>query len=301
VRRQRTEEEEQELRLLKLLNDANDAKSLKRWQEQENEHAREKHNKLVVARLQRETAEKRARNVPDVRRANKEIAKREAPRNRGGRTASANRGLRTWKRPGRRSVWAGKFGDEYTARNMTGDQVAFFAPIITRTGPLQSAIEFGPNVGLNLMALRAILPDIELAGVEINPRTAELLRMNVPGAQVFLGDAAEFATERQYDLVLTKSFLIHVSPERIQRVYGRMRQCCAKYILIAEYYNPRLVGAKYRDTFLWKRDFAGEMMERFPELRLMDYGFVYHRDEFPQDDITWFLLRRAPSSATAQA
>jgi hypothetical protein len=78
VRRQRTEEEEENLRLLKLLNDANNAKSLKRWQEQENENAREKHNKLVVARLQRETAEKRARNVPDVRRANKEIAKREA-------------------------------------------------------------------------------------------------------------------------------------------------------------------------------------------------------------------------------
>ena len=75
--RKRTPEQEEQLRLLRLLNQANDAKSLKRWQEAENEAARAKHNRLVVARLQRETAEKKARNMPDVKKANKEIAERE--------------------------------------------------------------------------------------------------------------------------------------------------------------------------------------------------------------------------------
>ncbi len=78
VRRQRTEEQEEELRLLKLLNKANDAKSLLRWQEAENEAARRKHNALLFSRLEREAAEKKARNTPDIRKANKEIAKREA-------------------------------------------------------------------------------------------------------------------------------------------------------------------------------------------------------------------------------
>jgi spore coat polysaccharide biosynthesis protein SpsF len=44
---------------------------------------------------------------------------------------------------------------------------------------------------------------------------------------------------------------------------------------------------------LFKRDFAGEMMDRYPDLKLLDYGFVYHRDPaFPDDDITWFLMEK---------
>jgi spore coat polysaccharide biosynthesis protein SpsF len=44
---------------------------------------------------------------------------------------------------------------------------------------------------------------------------------------------------------------------------------------------------------LFKRDFAGEMLEQFADLRLIDYGFAYRRDPaFPQDDITWFLMEK---------
>ena len=36
-----------------------------------------------------------------------------------------------------------------------------------------------------------------------------------------------------------------------------------------------------------------EMIEKYEELKLLDYGFAYHKDEnFPQDDISWFLLRK---------
>src|SRR3990170_4668322 len=88
--------------------------------------------------------------------------------------ASRSGRRRKTRRPGRSiaNLWlddfAGKLGDDYTRRNRTGDQTAFFAPIVTLTGPLESAIEFGPNVGLNLSALRRIFPQIEVAGVEVN-------------------------------------------------------------------------------------------------------------------------------------
>ncbi len=67
-----------------------------------------------------------------------------------------------------------------------------------------------------------------------------------------------------------------------------------KYILIAEYYNPTPVEMEYRGhrEKLFKRDFAGEMMDQYNDLTLVDYGFVYHRDPFPQDDITWFLMKK---------
>ena len=35
------------------------------------------------------------------------------------------------------------------------------------------------------------------------------------------------------------------------------------------------------------------MLDRFDDLKLADYGFVYRRDLlFPQDDINWFLLEK---------
>ena len=47
---------------------------------------------------------------------------------------------------------------------------------------------------------------------------------------------------------------------------------------------------------------AGEMMDRYPQLRLVDYGFLYRRDpNFPQDDITWFLLAKPDLSNESHA
>jgi spore coat polysaccharide biosynthesis protein SpsF len=65
--------------------------------------------------------------------------------------------------------------------------------------------------------------------------------------------------------------------------------------LVCEYYNPSPVSIPYRGhtNKLFKRDFAGELMDRYPDLQLIDYGFVYRRDpSFPQDDVTWFLMEK---------
>jgi spore coat polysaccharide biosynthesis protein SpsF len=95
--------------------------------------------------------------------------------------------------------------------------------------------------------------------------------------------------------VLLKGVLIHIGPSELPRVYDLTHRASARFICIAEYYNPTPVTITYRGrgNRLFKRDFAGEMLERFPDLRLVDYGFAYRRDPvFPQDDITWFLLEK---------
>lgn len=84
-------------------------------------------------------------------------------------------------------------------------------------------------------------------------------------------------------------------PNELNSVYEKMYQSSAKYILISEYYNPTPVSVTYRgnENKLFKRDFAGEMMDKYPELKLVDYGFRYHRDNnFKSDDDTWFLLEK---------
>ena len=43
---------------------------------------------------------------------------------------------------------------------------------------------------------------------------------------------------------------------------------------------------------LFKRDFAGEFLKKFKSAKLVDYGFAYHIDKYPQDDLNWFLISK---------
>ena len=63
--------------------------------------------------------------------------------------------------------------------------------------------------------------------------------------------------------------------------------------MLVEYYSSNPVGVRYRGNKdkLFKRDFAGEIIKKY-NLNLIDYGFVYRFDKNPQDDLTWFLLKK---------
>jgi spore coat polysaccharide biosynthesis protein SpsF len=91
-----------------------------------------------------------------------------------------------------------------------------------------------------------------------------------------------------------KTVLIHIEPSRLADAYKVMHAACGRYICVAEYYNPTPMHVPYRghQNKLFKRDFAGELLDTYPDLRLVDYGFQYHRDQAPQDDVTWFLLEK---------
>ena len=196
--------------------------------------------------------------------------------------------------------WAGEFGDSYIDRNQGANWVssnaALFAKVLARTQKVQSVIEFGANIGLNLEAIRQLLPHAELAGVEINPKAARLLEQSIKGVQVYPVSVLDFKNEQTWDLVLIKGVLIHINPESLPVIYEALYRNSTRYICIAEYYNPTPVTVPYRgqDDCLFKRDFAGEILDRYKDLRLLDYGFAYHRDvHFPQDDLTWFLLEKS--------
>lgn len=79
--------------------------------------------------------------------------------------------------------WAGGFGDEYNGRNqgMAADagNLALLCRMLGRTQPVRSAIELGANIGLNLGALRTLLPAVELSAIEINLKAvAELAKLD---------------------------------------------------------------------------------------------------------------------------
>lgn len=195
--------------------------------------------------------------------------------------------------------WAGEFGTQYINRNdsqeLLASNLSFFSKALKQAGQISSCIEFGANVGMNLKALRLLYPKINLKGIEINPIAAKELATLIDISNVFEGSIFDFKETDKVELSLIKGVLIHINPEKLNIVYEKLYEASTKYILICEYYNPSPVTISYRGHTdrLFKRDFAGELLEKYPDLKLVDYGFSYKRDiAFPQDDITWFLLTK---------
>lgn len=197
------------------------------------------------------------------------------------------------------AFWAGEFGNDYIGRNRSDQLLAsnlqFFSRALKRAGRVGSCIEFGANIGMNLRAMRLLYPDAQLQGIEINPTAAQELRGVVGEDNVFEGSIFKWAGAGA-DLALIKGVLIHLSPDMLPTAYEKLYEAAQRFVLVAEYYNPFPAAIPYRghEDRLFKRDFAGEMLDVYPDLRLIDYGFVYRRDPaFPQDDITWFLMEKA--------
>jgi pseudaminic acid biosynthesis-associated methylase len=198
------------------------------------------------------------------------------------------------------AFWAGQFGMEYTDRNSDARSVAkrtaVFARILSRTRNVRSVLECGTNIGHNLAAIKNLIPECSFGGIEINDKAASVAEQ-IPDTKVFRGSILEFTPEElgQYDMTITSGVLIHIEPSHLPDIYKILYECSLKYILVKEYYNPTPVEVPYRghSERLFKRDFAGEILDLYPSIEIVDYGFQYHRDyNFPADDSTWFLLKK---------
>ncbi|MBN2647029.1 MAG: pseudaminic acid biosynthesis-associated methylase [Thiotrichales bacterium] len=197
------------------------------------------------------------------------------------------------------AFWAGEFGDAYQQRNqgegLLASNLALFSQMLARTHHLTSIMEVGANIGLNLRALAALKPQSALHAIEINPQAVTKLQQIEAIDSVFAGSILDYPVTQTFDLIFTKGVLIHLAPEVLSQVYQTLYQASRRYILLAEYYHPTPVEIAYRGHRhkMYKRDFAGEMLQQFPSLRLVDYGFCYRGDpNWPQDDVNWFLLEK---------
>lgn len=212
--------------------------------------------------------------------------------------------------------WSGEFGDEYSHRNsvdLLPAKIQFFMRAIAKVdlACFGSLIEFGANTGLNLRAMRQVFTDQgwpmpELAAVEINAGACNAMldatwvdRTKAPPVDISHASILDFgppwsAADKQFDLALSMGLLIHIAPDDLPNAYDQLYKSSRRYILIAEYYSRQPVEIEYRGHTgrLWKRDFCTEFMERFPDVKRVDYGYVDHHDDYPLDDVHWWLFRK---------
>ena len=195
--------------------------------------------------------------------------------------------------------WQGNFGDEYINRNknkfLIKNNFFLFKKIFSKLFRIKSLIEFGPNIGLNIIALKKIFKLKFITAVEINKKACLKIK-DIQKLNVINNSIINFLPKKKHDLVLVKGVLIHINPNKLKKVYKTIYKSCktSGYILIAEYYSPQPTMMIYRGkrNKLFKRDFAGEFVSLFKKTKIIKYGFSYHNDKYPQDDLNWFLIKK---------
>ncbi len=179
--------------------------------------------------------------------------------------------------------WSGAFGKAYTDRNpdtpQAMDELHARQFGVTRTelnraflGDLDRdmrILEVGANVGVQLELL-ANLGFRHLAGVDVQFYALDQACRS--GRQAFLAQASALDLpfpDASFDLVFTSGVLIHLSPETIGQALAEIRRCSRRFIWGWEYHAKDHVEIPYRSRpgLMWKGDFAGMYLERFPEFR----------------------------------
>lgn len=195
--------------------------------------------------------------------------------------------------------WKGNFGKGYIKRNFSKkiqtNTDKFFKKIFfqNKNIKIKSLIELGSNIGNNINSIQKLFKYTKVTAVEINKDACEVLRIRNPKINIINTSIEKLKIRSKYDLVLVKGVLIHINPNQLKDVYKKIFNLSKKYILIAEYYSPYPTKLVYRGVKnkLFKRDFVGEILKKY-NVKLIDYGFTYRYDKYPQDDINWFLLKK---------
>ena len=198
--------------------------------------------------------------------------------------------------------WSGKFGNDYISRNnskkLQRNNDQFFKKIFKKKLKINSVLELGSNIGNNLVSLEKIYKKSSFTALELNLKACKILKKKKPKYHVVNSTILDFRTDKKFNLVLCKGVLIHVNPKQLKKVYEKIYEFSNKYILFAEYFSPnpeKIIYRKHKNK-LFKRDFAFEFMQKFKNLKLVDYGFVYHKDKYPVDNLNLFLLKKSNNS-----
>lgn len=193
--------------------------------------------------------------------------------------------------------WQGDFGNHYIKRNSHRKTVKnnfhFFKKVFAKKIKINTLIELGPNIGLNIIALNKIFKNLKITAVEINKKACEHLK-KIKNVNIINNSILKFNLKSKFDLVLIKGVMIHVHPKDLKILYKKIENLSKKYILICEYYNPYPISINYRGhkNKLFKNDYAGLFLKKYKNYKLVNYGFCYHLDKYPLDDVNWFLLKK---------
>jgi len=192
-------------------------------------------------------------------------------------------------------LWGGLFGDAYTERNADAHarRGPFWDRLLTAYKP-RSVLEVGCNRGANLQWIVQHVDRRFVVGIDVNEGALARLRERDPEANALYASARSLPfRDRAFDLVLTMGVLIHIASGDLTSVMSEIVRCSGRYVLCGEYFADEETVVEYRgqQAALFKRDYGGLYASLFPELQVVERGFLGRDDGW--DDVTWWLFERA--------
>jgi pseudaminic acid biosynthesis-associated methylase len=206
------------------------------------------------------------------------------------------------------NFWRREYAAAYRQKNTGYDLdlgVRAWREMLRRAGEVESILECGSNIGRNIGALHALLPQARKSIIELSPEAYQIVLSRYPVEEAFNGTiVASNLPAGHFDLVFTCGVLIHIHPDELLTNMRKMFDYSRKFILIAEYFSRTPVSIEYQgrmDT-LFKCDFGKLFVQKF-EVEVVDYGFLWGHVYDPAgfDDITWWLFRKKDPPTGGQA
>lgn len=143
--------------------------------------------------------------------------------------------------------------------------------------PFSNILEVGCNCGPNLYLVAKKFPDVEIAGIDINPRAIEkgsewFASEGISNVRLAVGKAnrLEQFPDKSFDIVLTDAILIYVGPDKINQVIQEMLRVTRRVLILLERHHfkpdhrdPHGLGIYHQG--LWVRDYIALLRQFVPE------------------------------------
>lgn len=192
------------------------------------------------------------------------------------------------------ALWASGFGDDYLVRNAdVGAPRAGFWDAFMDRYPARRALEVGCTQGDNLVHLTRHTHAEDVWGLDINTTVLDALRRNAPGVNAVWGSARSLPfRDGWFDLTFTVGLLIHQPDEILPLVMSELVRTSRRWVLCGEYHADQPTEIVYRghEGILFKRDYGRLYAELFPELTLVEEGFLTKEDGF--DRVTYHVFEK---------
>ena len=194
--------------------------------------------------------------------------------------------------------WSGKFGMEYTKRNIDvknnysiprSELNNIFLDGVDRD---MRILEVGCNIGNQLLILQGMGFN-SLYGIDIQHEAIELSKSKSKNINIIYGSAFDIPfRDGFFDLVFTSGLLIHISPGDIGSVLSEIYRCTNRFVWGLEYYAPEYTEIRYHGEcdLLWKADFVDLYLNAFSDLHLVRKKELLYPDGSNRDHM--FLLEK---------
>ncbi|MFZ5987158.1 MAG: pseudaminic acid biosynthesis-associated methylase [Bacillota bacterium] len=184
------------------------------------------------------------------------------------------------------STWSSEFGKDYTDRCTLGTEelnslykneygisrLEMNNRFLSGLGlENKRVLEVGCNVGNQLVQLQQMGFE-NLYGIELQAYAVEKAKGLTKGINIIqgMGDDIPFK-DGFFDMIFTSGVLIHISPEKIDKVIEEIYRCTREYIWGFEYYADEYIEVSYRGNkdLLWKTNYCKLYLDKFSDLELV--------------------------------